>query len=232
MLQTMMASRLGIHRALADELQCSREVLSKRNQDHAVSRLSAACRFTLISDFRESRHPNVVQYLGLCLAPAAPEGPQLPPLSFNGSAVSNPPSYKQSRRQRILIISEYLTGGNLRSFIASPSMPFPWRLRLSFAVDVSRAVAYMHARRCMHRDLKGENLLITENQRIKVCDFGFARIAARNEEEMRRMSYCGTVSNSSQCLVEVLTISTGRLYVSRDIDGTGLWHRNRCFLAR
>lgn len=44
----------------------------------------------------------------------------------------------------------------------------------------------------MHRDLKGENLLITDNERIKVCDFGFARIAARNEEEMRRISYCGT----------------------------------------
>lgn len=44
----------------------------------------------------------------------------------------------------------------------------------------------------MHRDLKGENLLITDNNRIKVCDFGFARIAARNEDEMRRISYCGT----------------------------------------
>lgn len=44
----------------------------------------------------------------------------------------------------------------------------------------------------MHRDLKGENLLITANERIKVCDFGFARIAARNEDEMRRISYCGT----------------------------------------
>lgn len=44
----------------------------------------------------------------------------------------------------------------------------------------------------MHRDLKGENLLITANNRIKVCDFGFARIAARNDDEMRRISYCGT----------------------------------------
>lgn len=59
-------------------------------------------------------------------------------------------------------------------------------------MDVARALAYLHARNCLHRDLKGENLLITENDRVKVCDFGFARIAARNEEEMKRMSYCGT----------------------------------------
>lgn len=66
--------------------------------------------------------------------------------------------------------------------------PFDWPLRMSFATDIARAVAYLHARNCLHRDLKGENLLITANDRIKVCDFGFARIAARNEDEMRRIS--------------------------------------------
>ena len=45
---------------------------------------------------------------------------------------------------------------------------------------------------CIHRDLKGENLLITSNERVKVTDFGFARIASRNADEMRRMTYCGT----------------------------------------
>lgn len=98
---------------------------------------------------------------------------------------------KPSRR-RILIISEYLPNGNLRTHIANTKLAFGWRLRVSFSVDVARALAYLHARNCLHRDLKGENLLITENDRIKVCDFGFARIAARNEEEMKRMSYCGT----------------------------------------
>jgi LIM domain kinase 1 len=34
--------------------------------------------------------------------------------------------------------------------------------------------------------------LITSNNRIKVGDFGFARITSRNEEEMRNLTYCGT----------------------------------------
>jgi LIM domain kinase 1 len=114
----------------------------------------------------------------LCLAPAGPPSNIFP----------NPPP----PRQRILIISEFLPRGNLRSYIDDRSLPFPWRLRLSFAIDITRALAYLHARKCLHRDMKGENLLVTENERIKVCDFGFARIAARNDEEMRRMSYCGT----------------------------------------
>ncbi|SNX87605.1 related to serine/threonine protein kinase [Melanopsichium pennsylvanicum] len=114
---------------------------------------------------KEARHPNIVQYIGLTKSPG-PDG-------------------------RIYIISEFV-GGNVRSYIADHSKPFPWRLRMSFAMDIARALAYLHARNCMHRDLKGENLLITANERIKVCDFGFARIAARNEDEMRRISYCGT----------------------------------------
>lgn len=82
--------------------------------------------------------------------------------------------------------------GNVRSYLHHAHLPFPWRLRLSFAIDITRGVAYLHARQCLHRDLKGENLLVTENERIKLCDFGFARISAQNDEEMRRMSYCGT----------------------------------------
>ncbi len=68
---------------------------------------------------------------------------------------------------------------------------------MSFATDVTRALAYLHARRCIHRDLKGENLLVTENGRLKITDFGFARIAARNEEESKRLTFCGTDSYMS-----------------------------------
>ena len=132
---------------------------------------------------RESRHPNVVLYLGLSRAPE-PDG-------------------------RIFIISEFIENGrhfmsvipiscltylpgNLRQYIHDKSKPLPWRLRLSFATDIARALAYLHARKCIHRDLKGENLLVTANGRLKITDFGFARIAARNKEESRRLTFCGT----------------------------------------
>ncbi|KZT05216.1 kinase-like protein [Laetiporus sulphureus 93-53] len=123
---------------------------------------------------KEARHPNVVLYLGLS---QAPDG-------------------------RIFIISEFIEGGNLRMYIHDKTKPFPWRLRLSFATDIARALAYLHARKCIHRDLKGENLLVTANGRLKITDFGFARIAARNEEELKRLTFCGTDSYMSP---EILT---------------------------
>ncbi|TFK47257.1 kinase-like protein [Heliocybe sulcata] len=120
---------------------------------------------------KETRHPNVVLYLGLSRAPE-PDA-------------------------RIFIISEYIEGGSVRQYIHEKSKPFPWRLRLSFATDITRALAYLHARRCIHRDLKGENLLVTSNGRIKITDFGFARIAARNSDESKRLTFCGTDSYMS-----------------------------------
>ncbi|GAA6011564.1 hypothetical protein JCM10207_002660 [Rhodosporidiobolus poonsookiae] len=123
-----------------------------------------------ITLMQQARHPNIVQYLGLCLAPSAP-----------GSTSSSP---------RILIISEYLPRGNLRQYILNRALPFPWRLRLSFATDIARALAYLHARQCMHRDLKGENCLVSENERLKACDFGLARVAGGPASD--RLTYCGT----------------------------------------
>ncbi|BGP58102.1 hypothetical protein JCM8202v2_005759 [Rhodotorula sphaerocarpa] len=143
-----------------------------------------------ITLMQQTRHPNIIQYLGLCLAPAPPVDP---------TEASTAPS---TPRSRILIISEYLPRGNLREYILNRSLAFPWRLRISFATDIARALAYLHARNTMHRDLKGENLLVAENERLKACDFGLARVAqaanghAAGAEEARKPSdmytYCGT----------------------------------------
>jgi len=59
-----------------------------------------------------------------------------------------PPSRLHLLRIKLLtfsIVSEYVPKGNLRSFMLG-RRPFPWRLRLSFATDIARAIAYLHAR--------------------------------------------------------------------------------------
>ncbi|GAA5903063.1 uncharacterized protein JCM6883_002680 [Sporobolomyces salmoneus] len=156
-----------------------------------------------ISLMQQARHPNVVQYVGLCLAPPPPKDA----ITDDGT----------SRPTRILIISEYLPRGNLRQYILDRTLPFPRRLRMSFSIDIARALSYLHAspRSCMHRDLKGENLLVTENERLKVCDFGLARVvdeqsASAEVQKSRPLTYCGTDGYMSPeiLLGEPFTLST------------------------
>lgn len=42
-------------------------------------------------------------------------------------------------------MSEYVPKGTVRSFILG-KREFPWRMRISFATDIARALAYLHAR--------------------------------------------------------------------------------------
>ncbi|GAA6059320.1 hypothetical protein JCM10212_005900 [Sporobolomyces blumeae] len=151
-----------------------------------------------ITLMQQCRHPQIVQYLGLCLAPPRPDDPPSDP-STSTTTTTTTTATATSRSTRILIVSEYLPRGNLRQYILDRTLPFPWRLRMSFAIDMARAISYLHAypRSCMHRDLKGENLLVTENERLKVCDFGLARVvddhqASAEAQRSSPLTYCGT----------------------------------------
>lgn len=56
------------------------------------------------------------------------------------------------------------------------------------------AISYLHHHRIVHRDIKLENIIITDDLRIKLCDFGFSTFIKENQ---RLTDFCGSIQYCS-----------------------------------
>ncbi|KAL8098406.1 serine/threonine-protein kinase STY46-like [Apium graveolens] len=100
---------------------------------------------------RKVRHKNVVQFIGAC---------------------TKPPS--------LCIVTEYMSGGSVYDYLHKHKGTFKLPSLLKVAIDISKGMNYLHQNNIIHRDLKAANLLLDENEVVKVADFGVARVKAQS----------------------------------------------------
>ncbi|KAB2094926.1 hypothetical protein ES319_A01G000600v1 [Gossypium barbadense] len=100
---------------------------------------------------RKVRHKNVVLFIGAC---------------------TKPPT--------LCIVTEFMCGGSVYDYLHKQKGVFKLRSLLKVAIDVSKGMSYLHQNDIIHRDLKAANLLMDENEVVKVADFGVARVKVQS----------------------------------------------------
>ena len=77
------------------------------------------------------------------------------------------------------LVSEFLDGQTLREKLESG--PLPVRRAIEYALGIAQGLAAAHEKGIVHRDLKPENVFVTRDGRVKVLDFGLAKLVRPEE---------------------------------------------------
>ncbi len=106
------------------------------------------------------------------------------------------------------IVQELLEGRTLRLRLGEG--PIPIRQGAGYALQIAQGLSAAHARNIVHRDLKPENLFLTNDDRIKILDFGVAKLQPPPEDH-RSVENLTTVTKHGAVIGTVAYMSPEQL---------------------
>uniref|UniRef100_A0A8C4F4Q1 receptor protein-tyrosine kinase n=1 Tax=Dicentrarchus labrax TaxID=13489 RepID=A0A8C4F4Q1_DICLA len=139
-------------------------------------------------------HLNVVNLLGACTKAG---GPLMVIVEY--CKHGNLSSYLKSKRgeyspykvndrkrvdsQRWASLEEDVTEGDLES---SDDDHLTMEDLICYSFQVAKGMEFLSSRKCIHRDLAARNILLSENNVVKICDFGLARDVYKDPDYVRK----------------------------------------------
>ncbi|EXJ95932.1 CAMK/CAMKL/MARK protein kinase [Capronia coronata CBS 617.96] len=109
----------------------------------------------------------------------------------------------------VWLVLEYCPGDELYNYLCRNG-PLPVESVQKIFTQLVGAVAYIHSKSCVHRDLKLENVLLDKHDNVKLCDFGFTREYEGKASYLQ--TFCGTVCYSAPEMLR------GEKYAGEKVD--------------
>ncbi|KAF2436478.1 kinase-like protein [Tothia fuscella] len=118
---------------------------------------------------------------------------------------------------QLWIVSEYCPGGSLTTLMkATPRPGLDEQFIIPIAREVAVALKYVHDAGIIHRDIKCANILVTEDGRIQLCDFGISGVMEHTTS--KRSTIVGTPHWMAPELVSLLGIESSDVRYGTEID--------------
>ena len=119
------------------------------------------------------------------------------------------------------VVSELLEGESLRARIDRG--PLPYRKATEIAIHVAQALAAAHAKRIYHRDVKPGNVFLMSDGRVKLLDFGLAKLPPPDSVDLSQQSTTPDLSHPGRALGTAAYMSPEQV-LAQEVD-----HRSDIF---
>jgi eukaryotic-like serine/threonine-protein kinase len=96
---------------------------------------------------------------------------------------------------QLVIVMPFYEGETLREKIERG--PLPLGPALDYAVQIGAGLAHAHAAGVVHRDIKPANVIVTSGERVRILDFGIAKVSAAQAKLTRTGTVLGTLTYMS-----------------------------------
>jgi serine/threonine protein kinase len=91
--------------------------------------------------------------------------------------------FESDKRSRVYMVMEWVEGKLLRE-IMNAQKPLPQERAIQIAINILGALEHIHSRGVAHRDMKPENIMVDDEDHVKLIDFGIA-----SKADSRRLTF-------------------------------------------